>query len=118
MVTPARVPQAINDARPRTLAGAAVLLRRALAALDAHNCKSPWREPERVEGRLVAAALGVVDRCLASLAPESRLQARGTGAGLAQAHGSRCDAVWAAERAVDCVIAATSFEDDAEGSED
>ncbi len=39
-------------------AGPAVLLRRALAAIEAHDCRSPWREPERVEGRLVVAALG------------------------------------------------------------
>ena len=42
----------LNDnARPRTLTGAAVLLRRALAAIG---------DPGRLEGRLVGAALGVV----------------------------------------------------------
>lgn len=51
----------IADAEPETTAGAAAMLRRVLAALDAHNCRSPWPGPERIEGRLVAAALGVVE---------------------------------------------------------
>ena len=51
----------IVRAQPKTLAGAAVQLRRALATIDAHDCKSPWGEPERVEARLVEAALGVVE---------------------------------------------------------
>ena len=38
-----------------------MLLRQALAAIEAHDCRSPWREPERVEGRLVVAALGVIE---------------------------------------------------------
>ena len=41
------------------MAGAAVLLRRALAAIEAHDCKSPWAEAGRIEGRLVGAALAV-----------------------------------------------------------
>ena len=57
----ADIHELIADARPRTLAGAAVLLSRALAAIEAHDCRSPWREPERVEGRLVEPALGVIE---------------------------------------------------------
>ena len=41
----------ISEAQPRTLAGAAVLLRRVLAAIG---------DPGKVEARLVGAALGVV----------------------------------------------------------
>ena len=37
----------IARAQPRTLAGTAVQLRRALAVIDVDDCKSPWREPER-----------------------------------------------------------------------
>ncbi len=44
----AEIHELIADARPRTLAGAAVLLRGALAAIEAHDCRSAWREPERV----------------------------------------------------------------------
>lgn len=57
----ADIHELIADARPRTLAGAAVLLSRALAAIEAHDCRSPWRQPERVEGRLVEPALGVIE---------------------------------------------------------
>ena len=48
----AEIHELIADARPRTLAGAAVLLRRALAAIG---------DPGRVEARLVGAALRAVD---------------------------------------------------------
>ena len=51
----------IAEAQPKTLVGAAVLLRRALAAIEAHDCHVPLREPERVEERLVAAALRVME---------------------------------------------------------
>ena len=57
----ADIHELIADARPRTLAGAAVLLSRALVAIEAHDCRSPWRQPERVEGRLVEPALGVIE---------------------------------------------------------
>ncbi len=39
--------------------GATVVLRRALAAIEAHDYSSPWPEPERIKGRMVAA-LGAV----------------------------------------------------------
>ena len=51
----------IARTRPRTPASAAVQLRRALAAIEAHDCKSPFANPERIEARLVEAALGVVE---------------------------------------------------------
>lgn len=51
----------IASTQPKTLAGAAVQLRRALAALDAHNCKAPCPDRERMEARLVASALVVVE---------------------------------------------------------
>ena len=47
----AEVQELIADARPRTLAGAAVMLRRALAAIG---------DPGKVEVRLVVVALGVM----------------------------------------------------------
>ena len=42
------------------MAGAAVVLRRAVAAKESHDCRSPWPESERIEGRLLEAALAVV----------------------------------------------------------
>ncbi len=48
----AEIHERIADARPRTLAGAAVLLRRALAAIG---------DTGKVEPRLVGAALGTVE---------------------------------------------------------
>lgn len=47
----AEIHELIADTRPRTLAGAAVLLRRALAAIG---------DPRKVESRLVGAALGAI----------------------------------------------------------
>ncbi len=38
-----------------------MLLSRALVAIEAHDCRSPWREPERVEARLVGRALGAME---------------------------------------------------------
>ena len=55
----AEIHELIADARPWTLAGAAVLLRRTLAAIEAHDYRSPWPEAEPLERRLVAAALGM-----------------------------------------------------------
>ncbi len=48
----AEIHELIADARPRTLAGAAVVHRRALAAIG---------DPGRLEARLVGAALGTVE---------------------------------------------------------
>ena len=52
----------IAETEPHTLADAAVQLRRALAAIDAHDCRSPFRDDtHELATRLVTAALGAVE---------------------------------------------------------
>ena len=52
---------AITQTQAETLPDAAVQIRRALAAIEAHDCKSPFPEPERTEIMLLASALAVVE---------------------------------------------------------
>lgn len=53
---------AITRTQAETLPDAAVQIRRALAAIEAHDCKSPFAEAERTEIILLASALAVVER--------------------------------------------------------
>lgn len=52
----------IGNTQPKTLAGAAVVLRRALAAIEGHDGRSPFRDDDRVEARLLTSALALVAR--------------------------------------------------------
>jgi hypothetical protein len=54
--------RAITRTQAETLPDAAVQIRRALAAIEAHDCKSPFAEVERTEIILLASALAVVER--------------------------------------------------------
>ncbi len=52
----------IAETDPHTLADAAVQLRRALAAIEAHDCRSPFRDDSHeLATRLVTMALGAVE---------------------------------------------------------
>ena len=51
----------IAAAQAHDLAGAAVQLRRTLAALESHDCMVPGPERERIEARLVMSALTVIE---------------------------------------------------------
>ncbi len=53
---------AITRTQAETLPDAAVQIRRALAAIEAHDCKSPFAEVERTEIKLLGSALAVVER--------------------------------------------------------
>ena len=53
---------AITRTQAETLPDAAVQIRRALAAIEAHDCKSPFAEPERIEIKLLGSALAVVEK--------------------------------------------------------
>ncbi len=53
---------AITRTKAETLPDAAVQIRRALAAIEAHDCKSPFAEAGRTEIILLASALAVVER--------------------------------------------------------
>ena len=53
---------AITQTQAETLPDAAVQIRRALAAIEAHDCKSPFAEVERSEIKLLGSALAVVER--------------------------------------------------------
>ncbi len=54
--------RAITRTQAETLPDAAVQIRRALAAIEAHDCKSPFAEVERTEIKLLGSALAVVER--------------------------------------------------------
>ena len=54
--------RAITRTQAETLPDAAVQIRRALAAIEAHDCKSPFAEVERSEIKLLGSALAVVER--------------------------------------------------------
>ena len=51
----------IASAQAHDLAGAAVQLRRTLAALESHDCMVPGPERERIELRLLVSALAAID---------------------------------------------------------
>ena len=51
----------IAGARPATLAGAAVQLRRALAAIEGHDCRDPHRRDGRAKVPLLRSVLAVVE---------------------------------------------------------
>ncbi len=54
--------RAMTGTQAETLPDAAVQIRRALAAIEAHDCKSPFAEAGRTEIILLASALAVVER--------------------------------------------------------
>ena len=54
--------RAITRTQAKTLPDAAVQIRRALAAIEAHDCKSPFPGSERTEIMLLASVLAVVER--------------------------------------------------------
>jgi len=54
--------RAIATSQAKTLPDATVQIRRALAAIEAHDCKSPFAEAGRTEITLLASVLAVVER--------------------------------------------------------
>ncbi|MDP6623519.1 MAG: hypothetical protein QF754_14760 [Alphaproteobacteria bacterium] len=56
----------IRGTKPTTLAGAAVQLRRALAAVEGHDCRDPHRRDSRAEVPLLRSVLAVVEGAVAT----------------------------------------------------
>jgi hypothetical protein len=57
----AELQASIRATRPTTLAGAAVQLRRALAAVEGHDCRDPHRRDSQAEVPLLRSVLAVVE---------------------------------------------------------